>query len=322
MIDIAAHITNLLGQKELVILPNIGGFLLRNHSASIHHTQHQVVPPGAHVVFNAALCDNDGVLAHRLSEQEGLDYKEALEALHRFADLCKIEMQKGHSILFEQMGVLSLNSAQKLNFMPFEDENHARSCYALPHVTAAPILRREPTMVQLDKAVPKEIKTQGRNIRRVAAIALPLLAVSLVAYQWLPLRDTYKATMSLWPNATPNELVVEAPTVAETHDIDYFCAEVAALSAAKVAAEKAVPQGAFHVIGGVFKTEQRVQKCMQTLQDKGFEPYVAGQTGKGMYRVAVANFQNKREALQQLRQWQADTAPDWWLFERSLDEAK
>ncbi len=332
MINLAEHITTLLSKEELVILPYLGGFLLHNHGADIYHSQHSIQPPGAHVVFNAALSNNDGVLAHHIAAKENISYKKALQALEVFAQLCKDEMQKGHSILFEQMGLLSYNANQKLHFEPLMTENHSAVHFALPSISLMPIVRQEPTIVKLQKQVPADIRQQKHIIRRVAAVAIPLLTLGLVAYQWLPLRNTHKVNMSLLPtrHAAATSMVVEDVSNKTVYHIDYFCDDesVSMLSqeSMEVLSEKAnssqginvLPQGRFHIISGVFNTEERANRWMDELTEKGFKPYLLPRYQNGRYWVSAANYSNKSEALEQLRLWQAEDAPDWWFYEKPM----
>ncbi len=321
MINIAEHITRLLTKEELVILPYLGGFLLHDYGADISQSQHSIQPPGAHVVFNASLNDNDGVLAHYIAAKEGVTYKKALQALQVFAQLCKDEMQKGHSILFEHMGVLSYNTAEKLHFEPLMTKNHSATHFALPSISLMPMVRQEPKMVKLQKQVPLAIQQQKHTIRRVAAIVIPLLVLGLIAYQWLPLRDTHKVNMSLL--SIPKNAVSNTTAI---YHIDYFCDDesvtVLAEDSEEVLSEQmsvsqevsALPKGHFHIISGVFKTKKSADIWMNTLRKKGFQAYILPHYADGRHCVSAANFTNKKEALKQLRIWQSDGFIDWWFY--------
>ncbi len=319
MIDLSGHISTLLTKEELVILPHMGGFLLHSHGANIYHSEHTIQAPGSHVVFNAALNNNDGVLAHYIAEQEGIHYKKALEALEIFAQLCKEHMQKGHSILFERMGILSYNAAQKLHFEPFTRENHSATHFALPSISLMPIVRQEPTIVKLDKEVPNDIKWNKYRLRSAAAVILVVLGVGV--YQWLPLQNTQKANISLLPGTTirSNNFTAKRPT-RDVYHIEYFCDDAMVTSTANnnTTTSETIenePLGRFHIISGVFKTEERANIWMTQLAAKGFKPYLLYNDKSSKYKVSAANYTNKKEALTQLRHWQTqDLSSDWWFY--------
>lgn len=323
MIDLSGHISTLLTKEELVILPHMGGFLLHSHGANIYHSEHTIQAPGSHVVFNAALNNNDGVLAHYIAEQEGIHYKKALEALETFAQLCKEHMQKGHSILFERMGILSYNAAQKLHFEPFTKENHSAAHFALPSISLMPIVRQEPTIVKLDKELPqKNTKQQKYMLRSAAAVVALLIALTIGVYQWLPLQDAQKANISLLPSTTTTStnLTAEKPTK-DIHHIEYFCDDVMVsipVNNNNITTSETVedePLGRFHIISGVFKTEERANIWMAQLAAKGFKPYLLHNDKSSKYKVSAANYTNKKEALTQLRHWQTqDLSSDWWFY--------
>ena len=78
MIDIAKHISKLVREHELVIIPGLGGFLTVSHPALVHQISSRITPPGRSIAFNAQLKDNDGFLAHSISKVTSLNYKESL----------------------------------------------------------------------------------------------------------------------------------------------------------------------------------------------------------------------------------------------------
>lgn len=350
MIDIAAHISLLLSQNELVIVPNLGGFLPQAHQASIHHSEHRIYPPGTHVIFNSQLCDSDGLLAHHIADKEQIDYKKVLQALETFALLCKQEMQIGNTILFEKMGILSYNTAQKISFKPFTLTNHNEAQFALPSLSLMPIVRQERTIVKLDKQIPQDIKAQRNIIRGVAAALVPLLLFGFLAYQWLPLHNAHRVNMSIIPqDLITEEVINQEATNSITYTTNYSAdretvdkgikpepaaikineitedTEVKVLDVKKITEPIAestnkketateLTLGKYHIIAGAFKTEERALLLIESLKTEGYKAYLAGKTPGGKHLVSSANFNNKLHALHQLRAWQADDKPDWWLF--------
>ncbi len=239
--------------------------------------------------------------------------------------------KRGVQTIFEHMGILSYNAVQKLHFEPLMTENYSAIHFALPSISLMPIVRQEPKMIKLEKQVPTNIKQQKHIIRRVAAVAIPLSVLGLVAYQWLPLRNTHKVNMSLLPTQSVATATVAKDIVAseaEVYHIDYFCDDksITLLSEAEESLAEAphsqeidvLPQGRFHIISGVFNTQERANRWINTLKAKGFKAYLLPHYQNGRYWVSAANYKTKPEALKQLKIWQLEGTPDWWFYEKSI----
>ncbi|NOR88084.1 MAG: hypothetical protein GQ527_10775, partial [Bacteroidales bacterium] len=184
MIDIAAHIGRLVREHELVIIPGLGGFLTNFHPSAIHALSNRMEPPGRHIAFNTRLQENDGLLAHHLSKKLGLSYKDAINLAETFASFCKNELKEGHYISFEYLGVLSLNSHGKIEFSADLSINYDDSYFGLPDIIAPRIQRKkdyEP-VIQIHPQAKEKIRTHAPLIRRIAAIALPLIMLSILAF--------------------------------------------------------------------------------------------------------------------------------------------
>ena len=72
---------NVLQKKDCVIIPDFGGFVANYLPARLDETSNRIFPPSKHLLFNKNLINNDGLLAHRISAEEGVSYESALEKL-------------------------------------------------------------------------------------------------------------------------------------------------------------------------------------------------------------------------------------------------
>ncbi len=76
--NLAQYIIDLLRHNNCVVVPNFGGFIANYHPAVIDPVKQIISPPSKHVLFNAKLQSNDGLLANYVADREGVDYSSSL----------------------------------------------------------------------------------------------------------------------------------------------------------------------------------------------------------------------------------------------------
>lgn len=138
---IARYIADLLFEYECVVIPGLGGFITRNHPASIHPVKNQFKPPWKEIVFNPHLRTNDGLLINHIALSEKLTYQEAKGRIDRFVLKCLNEMRQGRRISFKKIGSLYMNSQQTLMFDADESQNYLASSFGLGTFVSHPISR-------------------------------------------------------------------------------------------------------------------------------------------------------------------------------------
>lgn len=147
---IARYIADLLFEYECIVIPGLGGFITRNHPASINPVKNQFKPPWKEIVFNPHLRTNDGLLLNHIAISERLTYQEAKNRIDRFVLKCLSEMQKGRRISFKNIGSLYMNEQQVLIFDSDESQNYLASSFGLGTFVSHPIARS----TFADKAAP------------------------------------------------------------------------------------------------------------------------------------------------------------------------
>ncbi|GEM_PF-418405 len=138
---IARYIADLLFEYECVVIPGLGGFITRNHPASIHPVRNQFKPPWKEIVFNPHLRTNDGLLINHIALSEKLTYQEAKGRIDRFVLKCLNEMRQGRRISFKKIGSLYMNNQQTLMFDADESQNYLASSFGLGTFVSHPIAR-------------------------------------------------------------------------------------------------------------------------------------------------------------------------------------
>jgi len=77
-----------------------------------------------------------------------------------------------------------------------------------------------------------------------------------------------------------------------------------------------VPQKKYFLIAGAFESMVNAEKLIQQFKADGFQPELAGQTDKGLYRVAIAAFVQKEEALAELNKIRENYNPNVWFLKK------
>jgi hypothetical protein len=140
---IAGYIADLLYEYECVVIPGLGGFLTRDHAASVHPLKHYFKPPYREIVFNPLLRTNDGLLLNHIARSEQLSYQDAKGRLDRFVLKCISVMEEGKRISFRNIGSIYFNKDQQLVFEPDETQNYLAESFGLSGFVSPPIKREE-----------------------------------------------------------------------------------------------------------------------------------------------------------------------------------
>ena len=335
MIDIAAYIGQMVRKHELVIIPGLGGFLTHFHGASIHALSNRLQSPGRHIAFNTQLKDNDGLLAHSLAKEINLSYKEAMHLIDVFSEFCRRELESGHQISFDKLGVLSQNSQGVISFSADLSVNYADEYFGLPDIIAPRIQRRkeyEPVIL-LHPEAKKKLKSHASILKKVAAIALPLMFLSVLGYfakdkmsniyqqsaaiiniQQPFVKNNEAKTEEILAVRTP-EILLEKPIKSNDSSL-----EKTSTSTAEIVYDEApvFAPGEYHIVCGAFSHKELADRLLKKLESDGFKSYIAGQNASGLYRVSLGNFSNRSKAVAQLRWYQAKHNNEAWLLKEEL----
>lgn len=331
MMDIAAHIGELVRVNELVIIPGLGGFLTHFHTAKVNAISKKIEAPGRHIAFNAQLKENDGFLAHSFSKKMGISYKDALQIVETFAQFCLEEMKDGKQIAFEKLGMLSMTVTGHIQFSADLSINYDDKYFGLPEIVAMPIVRNrqyEP-VIQINPKAKESVKKLAPAYRKIAAVAIPLMTLGLVA--WLSkdhIKNYYQQSAS----------IVHIDSSVNHKDLDKIQPKTKVLFAEEkksdVLEEAKSPEpetkeiivqdkiehfhGKYHIIGGAFNNKDLADKLVEKLENNGFQAYIAGQNNVGLYRVSAGNFENREKAVEQLRWFQSQVNASAWLLKEDL----
>lgn len=184
------HIINLLYSYDCVIIPGFGGFVARYFPAEIQDGTYMFRPPSKRVSFNARLKENDGLLAHYLSQKEGISYQEAMQTIEISVRAWNRILESGNKISLEGIGKIYLDSEGNLQFTPSLEANFLTSSYGLG-LFRSPAISAESMIVQ---SIRQQAQLEGKvyehrnagyfisNLITTVKVASVILVVGSVFY--------------------------------------------------------------------------------------------------------------------------------------------
>ena len=90
------------------------------------------------------------------------------------------------------------------------------------------------------------------------------------------------------------------------------------LSALKVSVPRQT--GRYHIMAGAFRFEENAHKKVRQLTDRGYSPRLIGKNRYGLHQVIYSSHEDRKDALQALRDIKRGENPDAWLLVQNLDK--
>lgn len=172
------YIEKLLYQHDCVVIPGFGGFIANYAPAYIHPVQNTFIPPSRQIMFNASLLHNDGLLATHIASEEGISYAHALNRIEEEVMAIHAELNSGKVVFLDGFGSLRTNHEHSIVFTPKSTNNYLEDAYGLP-TFVSPAIRRTGFQSNQDTNVKGIGIRLPVAVRRIAAVALPLIAIGI-----------------------------------------------------------------------------------------------------------------------------------------------
>lgn len=184
MVELINYIEKLILTHNCVIIPELGGFVVRQRHAQIQGNEHLIVPPGKEIGFNTELKHNDGLLAEMFMKAHQVDYPTACIMLEKDVYALKTRLNEKRNVNLGKVGQLFLNERSVIQF-----ESSAElifpEYYGLASFRCVELRYLEqPKSLSL---VPKEkeeyihIRIQRSFVRQIAAFAAAVLLFVLIS---------------------------------------------------------------------------------------------------------------------------------------------
>jgi len=306
---IEKHISALLYRYQCVTVPGFGAFITETVSARYNETSNTFAPPKKTILFNSLLQQNDGLLANHIALEERISFNEAVVLIQDQISLWKANLTGKEVVYLKNIGELSLNSEQKIQFEPVGSTNYLTSSFGLTAVMATALTReQQPTEVKVI-----ELVTATRNkprlqwMRYAAAVVAALgLYSSVSTYQEYEVYQEKKLAVEkdvqnqIEQKLQQATFMIEAPKV-----IKEKIAEVT----------QQHPVKSFHIVAGAFKTEAKAQILTDELKAKGYaNAKYLSKSKHNMRQVVYNSYATQEEAQADLRQIHEKVNKDAWIF--------
>lgn len=352
MTNFASHIQELLFDHDCVILPGLGGFVSSNAPAFTNYGTNTFYPPHKNIIFNKNLISNDGLLVHKIANDQAVPYAEANKQLSDFIEICKIKLKNSRRIELENIGVLYLDNEENLQFIQDKNLNYSMEAFGLSAFKLKPLEQQifeqpvvkekieKPEPVFEDRKPVAQPKTRTPLRKYAPALALIPVAALMI---WLPfkMRDDsgHMNFAGLNPFEKKSEVIINyqprTNTIAakinagiakleDTYKASIDSVKTAMLAIASADTTKVEPvsqqiiqqqtYSTFYVVAGCFANNENAQKMVEELKSRGFvSAAIIGENSQGLIRVAYSSHTSKEDAVLAMNKVKQTTQNVWVL---------
>ena len=131
MKEFSNTISDLLYEYDCVIIPELGGFITNYRPASINEDSGVLFPPSKALGFNRNLIQNDGLLANHIASKNNISFEKASDQIKLNVEACFNDLNEGHRVTFEKVGILYLDEEKSIQFEPDDSINYLTSSFGL-----------------------------------------------------------------------------------------------------------------------------------------------------------------------------------------------
>ena len=150
-------IIELLKHNNCVVVPNFGGFIANYHPAVIDQTKQKISPPSKHILFNAKLLNNDGLLANYIVEKQKISYPNSLTLIEQNVQDWRQVLATEKRLVFGEIGYLFEQDGHII-FEQNREVNLLLEAYGLSSISFIPIAK--PKIVELKSVDKLELNSE------------------------------------------------------------------------------------------------------------------------------------------------------------------
>ena len=125
------YISELLFLHDCVIIPEFGGFVGNNKSATLNEISGTIYPPSKEILFNKNLNKNDGLLINHIAISEGITNEESKNILSDFVNKINIKLKTVRTFRIEKVGLLSVGLDNNILFLQDSFTNYNINSFGL-----------------------------------------------------------------------------------------------------------------------------------------------------------------------------------------------
>ena len=312
--QITTYINDLLYRYECVIIPGFGALLTQYQSAKIDGENKTFYPPSKTLSFNRQLQTNDGLLANYIASVEKCTYETSLQKLRNYTGKLSLQLSEGEFVSLSNIGDFHLNEENSVQFVPSSKQNFSTASFGLTSIVTSKVIREidKESVEPLEEKAPVYLIPERRvkkSYLKYAAIAL--VAISIAGFSGMKLYEGEVQKYNFAEKQKANSIVenqIQEATFSFENPLPIL----------NITFKKQT--GKYHIIAGAFRVESNADKKIQQLRQKGFTPKLIGVNKYGLHQVAYESFQERLDALKNLRKIKNTQNPDAWLLVKEIEK--
>lgn len=311
---IEQSISQLLYRHQCVTVPGFGAFLTEIQSAHLHENTHSFYPPKKLISFNPHLKNNDGLLANHIATTGKTTYENAVASIESEVVIWKSILEVNQRFTLKNVGELSLNSEKSLVFTPSENINYLKESFGL-NSFVSPAVKREEYKQEveiLEEKAPIIFTPETRERRRPSYLkyaAIFVLAIGVSGTIGYKLYDDHINEQTLIV-----ETSVQKQVQNKIQEATFFIENPMPSVTLTVKEEKLN----YHVVAGVFRSEENAEKAYKDLLNSGFKARRIAPDRRGSFPVVYGSYATREEAEQAKTNIRKSTASDAWILVKAL----
>lgn len=311
--NINTHISSLLYRYQCVTVPGFGAFLTEIQSAQLNGSAVTFNPPTKVISFNGNIKNNDGLLANHVALSEKISYEDAVSSISNVVDSWMEKLQSRETLFIDNIGNIKLSSEMTWCFEPLNTTNYLTTSFGLSSFIS-PVVKREELkkiVEELEETTPilftPEKKKNYSYLRYAAAAVLFFGLTSACLFVYKQHYDKQIQQQTLMVEKSVQEKVQN--TIQEaTFFIHTPLPEVS------VALKEEIKNQPYHVVAGVFSSEQNAKNAYNELIEKGFKAELGPKNKNGMNPVYFQSFSEYNDAKQFLDSLKNTSNNQAWLL--------
>lgn len=382
ILNLSNFIYSLLLENETVIIPGFGAFVSTYKPAEF--LENEIKPPSKEVTFTQKIKNNDGMLAEIIARKAKISQSYAMKRIEKARENMLYALDKGETVIVENIGTLVYNENNEIQFTPFQDENLLLDSFGLETISTEDLVQKaedfENEKAQIEESTEQtgseeeigetEIETGGEQIvekteQKAEAIISPVVEREKeliqeekpeiiqkpdfktsgkvdnqnerkkIGWYWYMLiliviiicgffifknkSNTSETVVEIEKSSSVQQQEIQTETALPADSVEKSLAEPTNTeSGLNITAEPKISSETtkYYIIGGSFKNEERVEKYILKLKEKGMNGFSLGQKGK-LYLVGIDSFDNETDAQKSLNEL-VKANPGWnlWIYKK------
>ncbi|AWI24991.1 HU domain-containing protein [Flavobacterium pallidum] len=305
------YLSQLLYRYQCVTIPGFGAFLTQIQSAAVHETNDNFYPPKKVISFNAYLKNNDGLLAHHISQSERISYESAVDLIQKEISLWRGALHNKQSVSLTNVGTISLNYEGGLVFEASNQTNYFTAAFGLSSFISPAIIRESLGQTAIVEETPVidfiPQKQKSNGYLKYAAIFVVGLGAAGFFFNSYYQNDIAQQTQ-----------IVQAAVQKEVQGKIQEATFLINNPLPNVTLTVKQPKMPYHIVAGAFRSEENAQKRYDELIGLGYHARRMEKNRHGLFPVLFGSYMTYTEAQTALKEIHHAENPEAWLMVRKF----